>query len=87
MRVLLLAAAAVMSCTLGGCANTSGAVNLLNTLEQNYAHCHHTVTYNATVGAMNPGSGAMVQGTIDCPAIPPAAAADIPATTTAPTAQ
>lgn len=70
-------AAALIAATLplGACASTSGAVNLINAVEKNLDHCHHTVTYAASVGAMNPGSGAQIQGTIDCPATSDAATA------------
>lgn len=59
---------------LGACANTKGAVDFVNAVETNLNHCHHTVNYQLSVGALNPGSGAQVQGTVDCPAIPPAPA-------------
>lgn len=72
----LLAAAAL---PLGACGTTSGAVNLINAVEKNLDHCHHTVTYAASVGAMNPGSGAQIQGTIDCPAVSPTPVAPTPA--------
>lgn len=64
--------AVVLVVPLAACANTSGAVNLINAVETNLNHCHHTVTYSASVGALNPGSGATVQGNIDCPAASPA---------------
>ena len=65
----LVVFAAVLS--LGGCA-TADLNATLDTLAKNYAHCERTVNYTATVGPINPASGAMVSGTVHCPAQPEA---------------
>lgn len=72
-RALGIGLAAASALSLGGCANNAaGAVNLINAVESNLTHCHHQVTYSASAGPINPGSGVTIQGTIDCPAILPA---------------
>ena len=62
--LLLLAALPLAACNT---ANQAAATSFLHGIAQDYAPCERTVTYAASVGAMNPGSGAQIQGTIHCP--------------------
>ncbi len=68
MKRFLLATAALAVVGLGGCASVTKAQNInsfITTLSQ--TNCHVTGTFAATVGAMNPGSGANLTTSIDCP--------------------
>ena len=67
-RALLMGAAAVAFLSLGGCAtgNTDPAA-VLKALGDTYAHCERIVTYQASVGALNPASGATISGQVRCP--------------------
>lgn len=73
MRSLIIGAVAALGSLLGACnANTATALNsTLTTLSQNYAHCHHTIDYQASVGALAPTSGVAIHGTVDCPPVGP----------------
>lgn len=79
MKRAILAACAVASVALAGCAtgNTDPA-EVLRALGENYAHCERLVSYSASVGAFNPGSGATISGQVRCP--PKTAPAAEPAT-------
>ena len=68
-RALLLGAAAVACLSLGGCAtaNTDPAA-VIKAFGDAYSHCERLFSYSASVGALNPGSGAMVNGQIRCAA-------------------
>lgn len=73
MKRPILAVMATVAITaaagLGGCSSTKSLNSTLMTLSKVYAHCHHTVSYSASIGPMNPTSGAQLQGQIDCPAL------------------
>lgn len=67
-RAILLAGAALACLSLGGCAtaNTDPAA-VLKALGDAYAHCERIVSYQASVGALNPASGATISGQVRCP--------------------
>lgn len=78
-RSVILAGVALACLGLGGCAtgNTDPAA-VLKALGDTYAHCERIVTYQASVGALNPASGATISGQVRCPpreapAVPPIA--------------
>lgn len=78
-RAILVAGVAAACLALGGCAtgNTDPAA-VLKALGDTYAHCERIVTYQASVGALNPASGATISGQVRCPpreapAVPPTA--------------
>lgn len=68
-RAILLAGAVLACLSLGGCAtgNTDPAA-FVKAFGDAYAHCERLVSYSASVGALNPGSGATINGQIRCPA-------------------
>lgn len=67
-RSVILAGVALACLALGGCAtgNTDPAA-VLKALGDTYAHCERIVTYQASVGALNPASGATISGQVRCP--------------------
>lgn len=68
-RALLTGAAAVACLSLGGCATgNSDPAAFIKAFGEAYSHCERLVSYSASVGALNPGSGATVNGQIRCPA-------------------
>jgi hypothetical protein len=68
-RALLMGAAAVACLGLGGCATgNSDPAAFIKAFGEAYSHCERLVSYSASVGALNPGSGATVNGQIRCPA-------------------
>jgi len=64
VRLATLASAIAAALLVTGCAQ--GPEKVLETLGRNYAHCERTVTYTASVGPLNPTSGAIVTGTVSC---------------------
>lgn len=77
-RAILFAGAALACLSLGGCAtaNTDPAA-VLKALGEVYGHCERIVSYSASVGALNPGSGATINGQVRCPAKDATAAAPV----------
>ena len=67
-RSVILAGVALACLALGGCAtgNTDPAA-VLKALGDTYSHCERIVTYQASVGALNPASGATISGQVRCP--------------------
>lgn len=67
-RAIMLAACAVTSLSLSACikGNTDPAA-VLKVLGETYAHCDRVVIYQASIGALNPASGATVSGQVHCP--------------------
>ena len=84
-KLIFIGVAAASASLLAGCGTTTVASinSTLDTLAKDYAPCDRTVNYSASVGAMNPGSGAQVQGTIHCPPHNPDGS-PLPATSAAP---
>lgn len=72
LRVTLFAASATAAVGLSGCSTLTGGqgdpLAVLEALGKLYGHCERTVTYAASVGPLNPGSGATVNGSVRCPA-------------------
>jgi len=67
-RFLLLGAAAVACLSLSACSTVaSDPAAILKALGDNYAHCERIVSYSASVGALNPASGATISGQVRCP--------------------
>jgi hypothetical protein len=64
--VVLLLLLPLTACTT---ADTSGITSLVNALSKD--HCTSNLTYQAQVGALNPGSGLSISGSINCPAVAP----------------
>ena len=60
-------AAVLATLALAGCqtAKTQGTIDLINAFRQ--TNCHVGGTITAQVGALNPGSGATLTATVDCP--------------------
>lgn len=68
-RSVILAGVAVACLGLGGCATgNSDPAAFIKAFGEAYNHCERLVSYSASVGALNPGSGATVNGQIRCPA-------------------
>ena len=63
----LVALVALGGCSLGGCSSTNATNldNFITTLSK--TNCHVQGTLSAQIGAMNPGSGANLTTSIDCP--------------------
>lgn len=71
LRPFLAVAVLAVSMSLAGCmTGKADPVAVLDALGRNYAHCERTVSYAATVGPVNPSSGATINGTVRCPAQP-----------------
>lgn len=67
-RALFLGAATAACLSLSACASVnSDPAAVLKALGDAYAHCERSVTYTASVGALNPASGAQISGTVHCP--------------------
>lgn len=68
-RAILFAGAALACLSLGGCATgNADPTAFVKAFGDAYAHCERLVSYSASVGALNPGSGATINGQIRCPA-------------------
>lgn len=68
-RSVILAGVALACLGLGGCATgNSDPAAFIKAFGEAYSHCERLVSYSASVGALNPGSGATVNGQIRCPA-------------------
>lgn len=68
MKIVRIAAACfAIGLGVSGCSSTAQLNATLDTLSRNYAPCDRTLHYAFQAGAMNPGSGAIVQGDIHCP--------------------
>jgi hypothetical protein len=68
-RSVTLAGVALACLGLGGCATgNSDPAAFIKAFGEAYSHCERLVSYSASVGALNPGSGATVNGQIRCPA-------------------
>lgn len=78
--MLKLTMAGALACLLSGCVSAGSLNATLDTLARNYAHCERTVTYMATMGPINPASGAQISGTVHCPpvSVAPPTASPIP---------
>lgn len=83
-RVLIGAAVAAACLAMSACSTTADPAKILETLGSNYAHCERTVNYTATVGALNPASGATVSGSVRCPPKTAAPATGVPITDPSP---
>lgn len=78
-RALILGAAAVACLGLSACSTVaSDPAAVLKALGDNYAHCERIVSYSASVGALNPASGATISGQVRCPPKEAPAAAPTP---------
>lgn len=67
-RALLLAGVGAAALSLAGCASSQSASSLdsfITTMSK--TNCHVTLSTSASVGVMNPGSGAQFQAQADCP--------------------
>lgn len=73
-RAIILASAALACLSLSACAtaNTDPAA-VLKALGEAYGHCERIVSYSASIGALNPGSGATINGQVRCPPKTPSA--------------
>ena len=73
MKAFAFLALAVVASALCGCETV--AKNLpatLDALDKAYGHCQRDVTFQASAGAFNPGSGVQVSGKYSCaPKVPP----------------
>lgn len=68
-RILFAGAAIAAALSLSACSSVnSDPAALVKALGEAYSHCERLVSYSASVGALNPGSGATVNGQIRCPA-------------------
>lgn len=70
-RILAAVAVAALALNTAACATKAAdPVAVLDALGRNYAHCDRDVQYAATIGPVNPASGASVTGRVHCPAQP-----------------
>lgn len=77
-RSVTLAGVALACLALGGCSTTNAdPAAFVKAFGEAYSHCERLVSYSASVGALNPSSGATINGQIRCPpqtqapAVPP----------------
>ncbi len=84
-HAFILVGASLAGPTLSGCvtANTDPAA-VLKALGEAYDHCERIVSYSASIGALNPGSGATINGQIRCPPKTPSASTSSPGATSTP---
>lgn len=67
-RTIILIGGVAACLSLSACSTVaSDPAAVLKALGDNYAHCERIVSYSASVGALNPASGATISGQVRCP--------------------
>lgn len=81
MKAFAFLALAIAATALCGCETVAKSLPAtLDALDKAYGHCQRDVTFQASAGALNPGSGVQVSGKYSCPPKAPAPVAAAPTT-------